>query len=112
MTDDDEAVSDMEKLVADPKKVTINGTDITVKPLKNKDIMSTAVEAEKKGDSDADFLYGLVAMTLNQNDGFDVTVEEVKESSGTILPLMNAVQEVNGLADFLDQSAQEIATNR
>lgn len=106
------AVSDMEKLVADPKTISINGNEITVKPIKNKKIMREAVESEKNGESDADFLYGLVAETLNMNQGFDVTVEEVKDARGTILPLMQAVQEVNGLADFLDQSADEIAQSR
>lgn len=100
----------LEKLVPESKTITLNGHEIEVNPLKNEKVLQAAMEAEKRGKDNIDFFLELIADTLNDNDGFeDVTGEGVREGKGSILPLIQAVQEVNGLQDFLDEEEiQEI----
>lgn len=101
---DDEQKSGLEMIVPESKTVELNGTEIEVKPLENQDTLEASMEAEKRGQDNKDFFYELIARTLNENEGFDgITAQEVKESRGNVLPLVMAVQEVNGLGDFLDQ---------
>lgn len=94
---DSNARSDMAKLEAEPKEIELAGTEIEIAPIENSQIISAVVDSERRGE---DWMYyKLASMTLNQNDGFDVTPKEVQNSKGNILGLMLAVQEVNGL-DF------------
>lgn len=94
---DSNARSDMEKLEADPKTIELAGTEVEVAPIDNSKIISAVVDSERRGEEW--MYYKLTSMTLNKNDGFDVTPQEVQNSKGNILGLMLAVQEVNGL-DF------------
>jgi len=104
MSEQEDGKSGLEKIVPESKTVTLNGEEITVKPLENEDTLKASMEAEKRGQDNKDVFYELIARTLNENDGFDgVTAEEVKKSRGNVLPLVLAVQEVNGLGDFLDE---------
>lgn len=103
-----EEKSDIEKLVPEKREVTINGVDVTVEPLENQKTLEAAMEAEKRGQEDVDFFLHLIAETLNMNEEFDgVTLEDVKTSRGNLLPLLQAVQEVNGLQDFSDEKIAE-----
>jgi len=107
---EDEQKTGLEKLVPESKIVTLNGHKVEVKPLENEQQLEAAMKAEKRGQDNMDFFLELVAMTLNQNEGFEnITGEDVKNSRGNILPLVMKVQEVNGLSDFLDEEdLQEI----
>ncbi|MDY6788791.1 MAG: hypothetical protein SVV03_02400 [Candidatus Nanohaloarchaea archaeon] len=99
--------SDMEKLVPEASTLTINDVELTFEPLDNEKILKSAVKAERKGQDDFDFILELIAMTISKNEGFDVTAEEVKKSKGNLLPMMNTVQEVNGL-DFSEEELEEM----
>lgn len=104
MTEQEQDKSDIEKLVPQTESVTLNGHKIVIRPLENEQQLKAAMESEKRGKDNTDFFLELVAMTLNENEGFDgVTGEDVKNSRGNILPLIMKVQEVNGLNDFLDE---------
>lgn len=99
--------SDMEKLVPEATTLTVNGVELRFEPLDNDKILKAAVEAERRGQDDFDFILELIAMTISKNDGFDVTSQEVKDSKGNLLPMMNTVQEVNGL-DFSEEELEEM----
>lgn len=101
----------LQQLVPETKTVKIAGTKIDVPPLSNEQQLKATIEAEKRGQDNQDFFLKLIAMTLNENDGFEgVTKDDVRTSKGNILPLINAVQEANGLGDFLDEEEVEDLT--
>lgn len=108
MSEQNQGKSDIEKLVPGSKTINLNGHEIEVKPLENDKTLRAAAESDKPGKDNMDYFLELVAETLNENEGFSgVTAQEVKNSRGNILPLVTAVQQVNGLADFLDEEDLE-----
>lgn len=110
---DEEQKSGLEMIVPEGQTVHLNGVEIEAKPVENDKQLKAAMEAEKRGKDNIDFFLELVAATLNQeqNEDFeDVSAEEIRKSRGNILPLLTAVQEANGLADFLDEEEMEQIT--
>ena len=110
MTNEDEQNVGLDLIVPEGQTVTLNGVEVEAKPVNNDVQLRAAMEAEKRGQDNVDFFLELVAETLNQdqNEEFEnVTAEGLKQSEGNILPLVMAVQEANGLGDFLDEEDLE-----
>lgn len=101
---EDEQTTGLEKIVPETEVVELNGHKIDVNPVENEKTLRAAMESEKRGQDNVDFFIDLAAKSLNQNEGFEnITGQDLKESKGNILPLIMAVQKVNGLGDFLDE---------
>lgn len=109
MADDEQkAKEDLQKLVPEDKTVEVNGVEIDVKPLQNEPLLKGMMEASKRDQDNRHFFYQAVASTLNSNEGFsDITIEDIKNSRFNIAPLIEAITEVNGLGDFLDEEEIE-----
>lgn len=99
-------VKDIDKLTPGPKTITLNGHEIEVRPIENETFLKAAAEAEKSGDSDMELFIRLGAKVLQEN-GWDVSPKELAEGRGIILPLINAIQEVNELTDFSEEEMRE-----
>jgi len=108
MSEDENEKSDLEKIVPETKTVELNGQEIQVKPLQNEPLLKGMMEASKRDQDNRHFFYQAVASTLNSNEGFsEITVEDIKNSRFNIAPLIEAITEVNGLGDFLDEEEIE-----
>lgn len=106
MSNEENQKSGLEMIVPEGQTVHLNGVEIEAKPVENEEQLKAAMQSEKRGNDNIDFFLELVAATLNQeqNEEFeDVEASEIRSSRGNILPLLTAVQEANGLSDFLDE---------
>jgi hypothetical protein len=109
MTGEENSGSDIDKLVPESETITLNGEEIEVRPIKNEDFLKAAMTAEQRGDDNIE-LFMQLATTVLEDNGYDVTARELRDSRGNILPLITAIQEVNSMADFSDEDLVEEMT--
>ena len=88
------------------KKVTIDGVDLVIKPLPSDYIpllmeMSDMETTKEQGQA----INEIIAITLKEAVP-DVTEEELKQMSlGCVVPLMEAIMEINSLEDLKEKKA-------
>jgi len=113
MTDDEEAVSKLEQLEAEPKTIEILGTEFEIHPFENDEFIGYIKEAKRREDRGGDFdlLPFLVTKVLKKDDP-KITREQVDKAPMAVMTkTVNAVEEVNGLEDFtqaLNQKEQKM----
>lgn len=109
MSDEEETVSKIQQITAQPKTIDVGGQEFTIHPLKNKEFLEfTANRNKRNQDQDqSDIVLDMITMIL-QKDDENITREEVEDAPmALITKTMDAMEQVNGLEDFFEKAKRQ-----
>jgi len=103
----DETVSKLDKITAQSTTIEVMGQEFEIKPLTNKEFLQHVTGQERQsGESQTDTVIELVTTVLQKDDP-NVTKEKVEDAPPALIAkTMQALEEVNGLEDFIEMSGK------
>lgn len=102
----DETVSKLGKITAESTVIEVAGEEFEIHPLTNKEFLQHVTSQEAQKGDQSEIVLDLVTTVL-QKDDERITREEVEMAPPELVgKVMKALEEVNGLQDFIEMSGE------